>query len=59
MNLTSAGETVRSVRAHDHIHISSVAQIPHYLIEALSKRADPGGLTDVYFHFGRTGALCG
>ena len=31
----SADEAVRVVKSHDHIHLSSVASVPHILIEAL------------------------
>lgn len=44
----SAEEAVRAVRSGDHIHLSSIASVPHILIEALCRRA--GELTDVHFH---------
>ena len=44
----SADEAVRAVRSGDHIHLSSIASVPHILIEALCHRA--GELTDVHFH---------
>ena len=44
----SADEAVRSVRSGDHIHLSSIASVPHILIEALCRRA--GELRDVHFH---------
>ena len=43
-------EAVRSVKSHDHIHISSAAQVPYILIEALQRRADAGEITDIHFH---------
>lgn len=46
----SADEAVRSVKSHDHIHISSAAQVPYCLIEALQRRADAGEVTDIHFH---------
>lgn len=46
----TADEAVRSVKSHDHIHISSAAQVPYCLIEALQRRADNGEITDVHFH---------
>lgn len=46
----TADEAVRSVKSHDHIHISSAAQVPYCLIEALQRRADAGEITDVHFH---------
>ena len=44
----SADKAVRAVRSGDHIHLSSIASVPHILIEALCRRA--GELTDVHFH---------
>ena len=44
----SADEAVRAVRSGDHIHLSSIASVPHILIEALCRRA--GELQDVHFH---------
>ena len=44
----SPDEAVRSVRSGDHIHLSSIASVPHILIEALCRRANE--LTDVHFH---------
>ena len=44
----SAAEAVRRVRNGDHIHLSSIASVPHILIEALCERA--GELRDVRFH---------
>ena len=44
----SADEAVRAVRSGDHVHLSSIASVPHILIEALCRRADE--LTDVHFH---------
>ena len=46
----SAEEAVKVVKSHDHIHLSGVANVPHVLVEALRKRADEGGLTDLHFH---------
>lgn len=46
----SAEEAVKAVKSHDHIHLSSVASVPHILIEALRRRADSGGLEDLRFH---------
>lgn len=50
MHFLSATEAVQCVKSHDHIHISSVAQIPHILLEALAERADRGELSDIHFH---------
>lgn len=46
----TADEVVGTVKSHDHIHISSAAQVPYCLIEALQRRADAGEITDVHFH---------
>ena len=43
----SAQEAVRVVRSGDHIHLSSIASVPHILIEALCARED---LKDLHFH---------
>lgn len=43
----SAQEAVRVVRSGDHIHLSSIASVPHILIEALCHRED---LQDLHFH---------
>lgn len=50
LNYVSADEAVRSVKSHDHIHISSAAQVPYCLIEALQRRSDAGEITDIHFH---------
>ena len=39
-----------AVKSHDHIHLSSVASVPHCLIDALVRRADRGEIRDVRFH---------
>ena len=44
----TAQEAVRVIRSGDHLHLSSIASVPHVLIEALSQRA--GELEDVHFH---------
>ena len=44
----SADQAVRAVRSGDHIHLSSIASVPHILIDALCRRA--GELADVHFH---------
>ena len=43
----SAQEAVRVVQSGDHIHLSSIASVPHILIEALCGRED---LQDLHFH---------
>ena len=44
----SALEAVQSVRSGDHIHLSSIASVPHILVEALCQRAHE--LSDIHFH---------
>ena len=46
----SADEAVRLVRSGDHIHLSSIASVPHILIRALCRRADAGDIRDLHFH---------
>jgi len=48
MPFISAAEAVRCVRSGDHIHLSSIASVPHVLIHALCDRA--GELRDLHFH---------
>ena len=43
----SAQEAMRVVRSGDHIHLSSIASVPHILIDALCRRED---LQDLHFH---------
>lgn len=54
LRFVSADEAVSVVKSHDHIHLSSAAQVPFVLIEALCKRADAGELEGVYFHHSYT-----
>ena len=44
----SAAEAVQAVRSGDHIHLSSIASVPHILIEALCERAHE--LSNLHFH---------
>ena len=46
----SADEAVKVVQSGDHIHLSSVASVPHALITALCRRADAGEVEDLHFH---------
>ena len=46
----TADEAVRVVKSGDHIHLSSVASVPHALIQALCRRADAGEVEDLHFH---------
>ena len=48
LTFISADEAVRGVRSGDHIHLSSIASVPHVLIDALCRRADE--LQDLHFH---------
>ncbi len=50
IHFISADEAVRCVKSGDHIHLSSVASVPHILIEALCRRADAGEVEDLHFH---------
>jgi len=45
-----ANEAVRLVRSGDHIHLSSIASVPHVLIQALCRRADAGEIRNLHFH---------
>jgi acyl-CoA hydrolase len=47
-NFITAQEAVRVVRSGDHIHLSSIASVPHVLTEALCARGQE--LEDVHFH---------
>ena len=47
-NFIRAQEAVKAVRSGDHIHLSSIASVPHILIEALCGRAVE--LRDLHFH---------
>ena len=46
----TADEAVSQVRSGDHIHLSSIASVPHVLIRALCRRADAGEVRDLHFH---------
>lgn len=50
MKYITPEEAVKTVKSHDHIHISSAAQVPYCLMNALQKRADAGELSDLHFH---------
>lgn len=54
VSFVSADEAVQCVKSHDHIHLSSAANVPFALIEALCRRADNGELEDVHFHHSYT-----
>lgn len=46
----SADEAVSHIKSHSHLHMSSVASVPHCLIQALCRRADAADITDLHFH---------
>ena len=50
MHFVSADEAVSHIPSHCHIHLSSVASVPHCLISALCRRADAGDVRDLHFH---------
>ncbi|MCQ2149139.1 MAG: 4-hydroxybutyrate CoA-transferase [Bacteroidales bacterium] len=50
LHFVSADEAVSHVKSHSRIHLSSVASVPHVLINALCRRADAGEVTDLHFH---------
>ena len=50
LRFVSADEAVSHIPSHSHIHLSSVASVPHCLIRALCRRADAGDVTDLHFH---------
>lgn len=46
----TAEEAVSYIRSGDHIHLSSIASVPHVLIQALCRRADAGEVRGLHFH---------
>lgn len=51
LHFVPAEEAVRCIKSGDHIHLSSIASVPHVLVEALRKRADADeDLRDLHFH---------
>ena len=50
IHYVEADEAVRAIRSGDHIHLGSVASVPHVLIEALVRRAEAGEVKDLHFH---------
>ena len=50
LNFVSADEAVSHIPSHCHVHLSSVASVPHILIQALCRRADAGDVRDLHFH---------
>ena len=52
LRFVSADEAVSHIPSHCHVHLSSVASVPHILIQALCRRADAGDVCDLHFpHF--------
>ena len=50
IHFVSADEAVSAIRSGDHIHLGSVASVPHILVEALVRRAEAGDIEDLHFH---------
>ncbi len=50
IKFVSADEAVSHIPSHSHVHLSSVASVPHCLISALCRRADAGDVCDLHFH---------
>lgn len=50
IKFVSPDEAVSHIPSHCHIHLSSVASVPHCLIQALCRRADAGDVCDLHFH---------
>ena len=50
IQFVSADEAVSHIPSHCHVHLSSVASVPHILVRALCRRADAGDVTDLHFH---------
>ena len=46
----SADLAVAKIPSGSHIHLGSVASVPHILIDALKRRADRGEVRDLHFH---------
>ena len=46
----SADAAVAPIPSGSHIHLSSIASVPHVLIDALKRRADAGDVRDLHFH---------
>ena len=50
LHFVSPDEAVSHIPSHCHVHLSSVASVPHCLVQALCRRADAGDVTDLHFH---------
>jgi len=53
----SSDEAVSHIPSGAHIHLSSVASVPHCLVDALCRRADAGEVTGLKFHHFHTEGL--
>ena len=47
-NYVTADEAVSYIRSGSHIHLSSIASVPHVLIKALRERGDAGDVKKTY-----------
>ncbi len=50
INFVSADEAVSHIPSNCHVHLSSVASVPHCLVQALCRRADAGDVRGLHFH---------
>lgn len=50
IRFVSADEAVSHIPSNCHVHLSSVASVPHILIQALCRRADAGDVRGLQFH---------
>ena len=50
LKFVSPDEAVSHIPSHCHVHLSSVASVPHCLVQALCRRADAGEVKDLHFH---------
>lgn len=50
LHFVSADEAVSHIPSNCHVHLSSVASVPHILIQALCRRADAGDVRGLEFH---------
>lgn len=50
IRFVTADQAVSHIPSGSHIHLSSVASVPHCLIQALCRRADEGDVRDLHFH---------
>lgn len=50
ITFVSADEAVSHIPSNCHVHLSSVASVPHVLIQALCRRADAGDVRGLQFH---------